>query len=310
MHIRTNKSLNRLFRPVVVFCEWLGVHYPKTLMRIRYFARFHRILDLKDPQTLNEKILYLSLCTDTTLWTLCSDKYRVREYVNECGLDGILVKLYGMWEHAEDIDIDGLPEKFVLKGNHGCDDVMIVSDKKSLKRKDVVDFYKKDLKQRYGAIEAGLHYFRIKPCVIAEELLEIDKESSKFSSVLIDYKVWCFNGKPYFIWICNNRHGEHKEVMVYDTDWNTHPEYLIYDNEYVEGKPIPKPANLSEMLEVAARLSKAFPQVRVDLYNTNGKIYFGELTFTSYGGLMNHYSEEFQKLAGSLIDLSSVKVVR
>ena len=114
MHIRTNKSLNRLFRPVVVFCEWLGVHYPKTLMRIRYFARFHRILNLKDPQTLNEKILYLSLCTDTTLWTLCSDKYRVREYVNQCDLDGILVKLYGMWEHADDIDIEGLPDKFVF----------------------------------------------------------------------------------------------------------------------------------------------------------------------------------------------------
>lgn len=310
MHIRTNKTLNVILRPIVWVAEWLGVHHPLTLMRLRYYARFHRKLDIANPQTLNEKIIFLSLKTDTSIWTLCSDKYRVREYVIECGLDDILVKLYGMWEHAEDIDIDGLPEKFVMKGNHGCDDVMIVSDKKKIRKQDVVAFYKKDLKQRYGAIEAGLHYFRIKPCVIAEELLEIDEESSKFSSVLIDYKVWCFNGKPYFIWICNNRHGEHKEVMVYDTDWNTHPEYLIYDNEYVEGKPIPKPANLVEMLEVAARLSKPFPQVRVDLYNTNGKIYFGELTFTSYGGLMNHYSEDFQRLAGSLIDLSSVKVVR
>jgi len=310
MHIRTNKTLNVILRPIVWAAEWLGVHHPLTLMRLRYYARFHRKLDIANPQTLNEKIIFLSLKTDTSLWTLCSDKYRVREYVQECELDDILVKLYGMWEHAEDIDINGLPDKFVLKGNHGCDDVIIVSDKKKLRRQEVVDFYKKDLKQRYGAIEAGLHYFRIKPCVIAEELLEVDEESSKFSSVLIDYKVWCFNGKPYFIWICNNRHGEHKEVMVYDTEWNTHPEYLIYDNEYVEGKPIPKPTNLDKMLEVATRLSKPFPQVRVDLYNTYGKIYFGELTFTSYGGLMNHYSEEFQRLAGSLIDLSSVKVVR
>lgn len=309
MHIRTNKTLNILLHPLVWAAEWMGVHHPLTLMRLRYFARFHRPLRINPPRTLNEVIIFLSLKTDTSLWTLCSDKYRVREYVKQCGLENILVKLYGVWQKAEDIDFDSLPDRFVLKGNHGCGDILLVNAKNQIDKDAVVKTYSRDLRKRYGAIEAGLHYLRIEPCVIAEELLEIDEETKKYSSVLIDYKIWCFNGKPHFVWICNNRHGEHKEVMLYDTEWNMHPEYLIYDSEYVEGAPIPKPNNLEEMLDVAAKLSEPFPEVRCDLYNTDGRIYFGELTFTGYGGLMTHYTEDFQQLAGSLIDLSSVKII-
>ena len=91
MHIRTNKTLSYIFRPVLWAAEWLGVHHPITLMKLRYYARFHKRLDLNNPKTLNEKILYLSLRTDTSLWTVCSDKYEVREYVKKCGLEDILV---------------------------------------------------------------------------------------------------------------------------------------------------------------------------------------------------------------------------
>lgn len=310
MHIRTNKKLNLLFRPLTWCAEWLGVHHPKTLMRIRYFARFHSPLHLKHPKTLNEKILYLSLRTDTSLWTTCSDKYLVRDYVKQCNLEEILVKLYGVWEHATDIDFDELPDKFVMKGNHGCGDITIVTDKANLNRQQVIHRYEKDLKEKYGAIEAGLHYLRIEPRVIAEELLENDPETARISSSLIDYKIWCFNGKPYYVWICKNRSGHHKETMLYDTEWNPHPEYLIYDKGYVKGNLIPQPKNFDKMLDYAAILSQPFPVVRVDMYNLIGKIYFGELTFTGYGGLMTHYTTEFQNMAGELIDVSNVKVIR
>ena len=310
MHIRTNKQLNVLFRPIIFAAEWLGTHNPKLLMRMRYYARFHKKLNLTNPQTLNEKILFLSLRTDTSLWTTCSDKYLVRQYVEQCGLKNSLVKLYGAWENVSDLDFEKLPDKFVLKGNHGCGDIMLVRDKSSICKDDVIKTYQRDLKKKYGALEAGAHYLRIKPMLIAEELLENDAETALYSSSLIDYKVWCFNGKPYFIWVCKNRSGHHKETMLYDTEWNPYPEYLIYDKGYVQGTPLPKPHNLQEMMNVAKTLSAPFPEVRVDLYNLNGKVYFGELTFTGYGGLMNHYTEEFQKLAGSLIDISKVQVIR
>ena len=310
MHIRTNPRLNKFFKPVITFCEWLGVHHPVLLARIRYFARFKKPLHLKHPQTLNEKILFLSLKTDTTLWTRCADKYEVRDYVKECGLEDILIPLVGVWEHATDIDFNKLPDEFVLKATHGSGDIKVVKDKTKLDIPKIVAEFEDDLKHQYGALESGHHYMRIHPRMIAEELIHNDPETAKISSSIIDYKIWCFNGKCYWLWACANRDEHTTEVMTYDTDWNAHPEYSIFENDYRHGDILPKPKNLERMIEVAEKLAQPFPCVRVDLYNIDGKIYFGELTFTSYGGLQDFYTDEFQQLAGSKIDLSGVKVVR
>ena len=146
--------------------------------------------------------------------------------------------------------------------------------------------------------------------MIAEELIHNGPETAKISSSIIDYKIWCFNGKVHWLWACANRDEHTTEVMTYDTDWNAHPEYSILENDYRHGEILLKPKNLERMIEVAVKLAKPFPCVRVNLYNINGKIYFGELTFTTYGGLQDCYSDEFQKLAGSIIDLSGVKTIR
>ena len=310
MHIRTNPKLNKYFKPVIAFCEWLGVHHPILLARIRYFARFKKPLDLKNPQTLNEKILFLSLKTDTTMWTDCTDKYKARDYVKQCGLEDILVKLYGVWDKASDIDFNQLPDEFVLKATHGSGDIKVVTDKSKLNIPELVAEFDKDLKTVYGALESGHHYMRIQPRMIAEELLHNDPETAKISFSIIDYKIWCFNGKVHWLWACANRDEHTTEVMTYDIDWNAYPEYSIFENDYRHGEILPKPKNLKRMIEVAEILAKPFPCVRVDLYNIDGKIYFGELTFTSYGGLQDFYTDEFQQLAGSQIDLSEVKVVR
>ena len=310
MHIRTNPRLNKIFKPVIAFCEWLGVHHPILLARIRYFARFKKPLHLKNPQTLNEKILFLSLKTDTTLWTRCADKYEVRDYVKECGLEDILIPLVGVWNYATDIDFDKLPDEFVLKATHGSGDIKVVTDKSTLDIPKIVAEFEEDLKHQYGALESGHHYMRIKPRMIAEELIHNDPETAKISSSIIDYKIWCFNGKCYWLWACANRDEHTTEVMTYDTEWNAHPEYSIFENDYRHGELLPKPKNLERMIDVAEKLAQPFPCVRVDLYNIDGKIYFGELTFTSYGGLQDFYTDEFQQLAGSKIDLSGVKVVR
>ena len=190
MHIRTNPKLNKVFKPLILFCEWLGVHHPVLLMRIRYFARFKKALHLKHPKTLNEKMLFLSLKTDTSLWTKCADKYAVREYVKERGVEDILVPLYGVWDDVAEIDFNALPNEFVLKTTHGSGEVVIIRDKAELDVPSVVKTFKKYLSKRYGALEGGHHYIRIVPRVIAEKLLHNDFQTTKLSSSIIDYNIW------------------------------------------------------------------------------------------------------------------------
>ena len=304
MHITQNFFLKTALKPLIYIIKWFGRNYPETLVKIRYFVRFRKRLNLNKPKTLNEKILYLSLRTDTHIRTKLTDKWKVREYVKECGLEKILVKLYGVWKNAKDIDFTALPNSFVLKSNHGSGNIILVKEKTILDKELVISQINKDLSQKYGELEGGRHYYDITPVVIAEEFLKNDKVSKKYSSSIIDYKIWCFNGKPYFIWTCCNRDKNGTDVMTYDLNWDAHPEYSVFNKGYRKSNNIPKPINIEEMLETAEKLAKPFPCVRVDLYNINGKIYFREMTFTSLGGLMDFYSDEFQLMAGSMIDLN------
>ena len=278
-----------------------GYFYPKFLSGYIYKYIFKKKLDWKNPKTLNEKINWLKYNSDTSKWGVLSDKYLVRNYVKELGLNDILVKNYGVWSNANDIDFNQLPSSFVLKTNHGSGSVFVVKDKSTINipfiRKSLNDW----LKIPYGITQAEPHYRLIKPLIIAEELLtEIDSDSSS----LIDYKIWCFDGKPYSLWVCKNRTEKSVDVISMDLNWKPidyahepNPHYnLIVD--------IPqKPKNFSCMLEIAEKLSKGFPEVRVDLYNINGKIYFGEMTFTSMGGYMTYYSERFQEELGTKVKL-------
>lgn len=157
-------------------------------------------------------------------------------------------------------------------------------------------------RKNIGALAAEPHYRNMKPCVIAEELLLPDEGESS----LTDYKIWCFRGKASYIWVCRDRSkdGSSAHVMTYDLDWNPHPEFSIFDSDYLQAEPIPQPANLDRMIEVAERISKGFPEVRVDLYSVGNKVYFGEMTFTSQGGLMKFFSEDFLMECGKKFDVS------
>lgn len=283
----------------------VGRRHPEFIVRVRYALRFHRRLNLRQPSDLNEKIQYLSLRTDTTEWSRLSDKYAVRQYVADCGLANILNTLYGVWDNADDIPFDTLPQRFVLKTTHGSGDSILVTDKSALDVAAVKATLRDTLGTTYGLAEGNLHYLRIKPRVIAEALLDNDPASAAVSTSLIDYKIWCFNGRPAYIWACTNRTKHGPQVMTYDTQWNPHPEYSIFTPHYQRGDIIPKPQNFDEMLSMAVRLSAPFPVVRVDLYNLAGRIYFGEMTFTSLGGFMNYFTPQFLRHAGSLITLPS-----
>ncbi|MBE6196111.1 MAG: hypothetical protein E7137_03330 [Rikenellaceae bacterium] len=299
-----NKLIRVIFTPIIWITKFIGRNCPEFLMKIRYFVRFKKRLNLENPKTLNEKILYMSLRTDTTLWTRLADKYNVRGYVEECGLSDILVPLLGHWEKAEEIDFMQLPDSFVFKTVQGSGDIILVKDKSQIIKEEIRKQLEISVNTVYGDLEGGKHYMRIKPAIIAEELMKNDEVSEKYSTSIIDYKIWCFNGKAHYIWACCNRDHQGTDVMTYDLNWSALPEYSVFNEHYREGNVLPKPQNFERMVEVAEKLAKPFPVVRVDLYNLAGKIYFGEMTFTSLGGLMDFYTDDFQHLAGSLIDIN------
>lgn len=282
---------------------WMGRYYPKKWISFRYFLRFRKRINWRNPKTLNEKILYLSLMTDTTRWSDLTNKHRVREYVEDCGFKDNLVELYGVWNNALEIDFENLPQMFVLKTNHGSGEIKIVFDKESIDKKEIRSYFNEAIAKPYGEIEAGRHYSRIRPCIIAEQLLINDLLSKEYSKSVIDYKMWCFNGKVYYTWVCCNRNVHGAEVLLYDRDWQAHPEYSVFTRHYQRGNVISKPENYDLMIKMAEALARPFPCVRVDLYNIGGKIYFGEMTFTSLGGMMNYFTSDFLDKAGSLIDL-------
>ena len=288
-----------------LFLERMGILSPRRISQWKYFLRFGKRADLQNPKNLNEKILWLLHCTDTSKWTELSDKYRVRKYVEDCGLGHLLVKLYGVYDSVDAVDFDQLPQSFVLKTNNGCGTVILVDDKERLDWESVKSTLNKWLKIPFGVMSAEPHYRRIKPCIIAEEYL---KEDSSVSTSLIDYKVWCFDGKPAYVFTACNRNTESNEVDfgLYDVDWKSRKELLKVNAKTKNKIMIPKPRHLDEMLEAAKILSQGFPVLRVDLYHVNGKVYFGELTFTSHGGLMPNYTQECLDMMGNKVTLPTL----
>ena len=246
-------------------------------------------IDWKNPKTLNEKINWMKFNTDTTEWTRLADKYLVREYVKERIGETALPKLYAVWRSADEIDFSILPKKFILKTNHGCHTVMPVLDKDKVDINIVKRQFDVWMKKQYGYDTAEPHYLEIKPLIIAEELLDND---ATFTTALADYKVYCFDGNPFCILVCTDRNVAKTTFSYFDCDWNPLHNVL---NEKLKGSDvaIPKPDCLKLLLEYASILAKGHPQVRVDFYITHGKIYFGEMTFTSEGGYDGDITKEF-----------------
>lgn len=302
-----DKTLNSISCQLKNWIAGIVVHFPKTTVNLRYFWRFGHFPNLRHPRDLNEKILYLKLYSDTSQWTRLADKYAVREYVASCGLESILIPLYGVWEHAAEVPFDDLPQKFMLKANNGDGKgTNILVDKSNMTEAYRQQLYSKMeewiSQKNIGALSAEPHYKNIPPQIIAEKVLQKnDGETS-----MIDYKIWCFNGRPYSILVFYNRSRRLTNFGCYDLNWGYHPENQNSTKHYVVGsKLIPRPKYLEKMLKIASILSKPFPEVRVDLYEAEDKVWFGELTFTSLGGMMNYYTSEYLKELGKQVSLQN-----
>lgn len=298
--------------------QFLREHYLKMIVKVNpekevdrcYYPHYNKHINLREPHNLIEKVYWLELYTDTSMWTLCSDKYRVREYIGSLGLLDYMPKLYGHWDKASDVDFDQLPDSFVIKANNGCATVKVVQDKSKVDLNKLKKELKRWLILPYGWMHAQLHYTKIKPCLLAEELLHNDYPELSPQS-LVDFKVYCVNGQPQLIWVAYNRVNMHVHVQCFDTEWNPRPDYTrntmshyVYDHN---DKTLEKPACLEEMMDIARKISAPFPQVRADFYVVNGKPVIGELTFTQGYGFLK---EEVYDRLGEMIDLSKVKRIR
>jgi len=243
-----------------------------------YKKNFGRSINWNNPTEFNEKIRWMQFNTDTSEWTLLADKYRVREYIEAKGYGHILVKLYGKWDKADDIDFDSLPNSFILKTNHGYGEIVVVKNKYQAdleKIRKKIQYY---LNTPFGIWSSEPHYLKIKPCIIAEELLIQD---GNLSSSLIDYKFYCFHGIPDACGVFYDRNLDtHENGMTpYDMEWNKHEEWRREDI-IKPCKDIPKPLTFEQMKQACKELASQFPFVRMDFYEVNGKLYFGEFTFT------------------------------
>ncbi len=298
------KILNKISPSLEKKCGEVWVNYwmnkdPRILANRSFKSVFKRNIDWNNPKNLIEKIFWLQIYSDTSIWTKCADKYLVREYVKEKGCGDSLNELYGKWDSAEDIDYDILPNSFVLKTNHGCGQVLLVKDKSKLKIDETNRQLSEWMNQKYGYSSVQLHYTRIRPCIIAEKLF-INENNPQHS--LIDYKIWCFNGVPECILVVFNRTSFGYKLSSYDLKWNNISSKIFNSSvNSISGIDVPKPQSFDQMIDISKKLSKGLPEVRVDFYDINGKAVFGEMTFSTAFG---YYTDEYYEYLGSKVDLS------
>lgn len=199
----------------------LAMKDPREVANLTYKQVFGKEINWENPTNLIEKIYWLQLYTDTSLWSICADKYRIREYAQSKGIIHLLPRLYGRWDNPKDIDFDKLPKSFVLKTTNGCGQVLLVRDKSKLNIRQTRNLLKRWMMFRYGFDSAQIHYTRIQPCIIAEEFLT---DSNDENRGITDYKVWCLGGKVVYILcvydrvILGEHHGYH--LSAYDPNWN------------------------------------------------------------------------------------------
>lgn len=251
----------------------------KTYIKLYYRLRVGRPLNTKNPTTFNEKLQWLKFNYRFPLQSIVSDKLLVRDYVAEKIGAEYLIPLLGTWENYDDVDFDKLPEKFVLKCNHDSGGLVVCTDKSKLDHKEARNRVEKSLKSNFFYIGREYQYRNIKPRIICEQFI------SDNGKVPMDYKIYCFNGKPDVILVCKDRFSDntHRASYLYfDQEWRFQP--LNKGDETLTEVDVPKPKNLDRMIEIAKDLSKDFLFARIDLYNIDGQIYFGEITLSPNSG--------------------------
>lgn len=269
----------------------------KTYLSWMYYLECGRKLELENPQRFNDKLQWLKLYYRDSLWTIMVDKYRVKELVSERVSDKYVVPCLGVWERAEDIEWDKLPNRFVLKTNHdsGNNGVFICQDKSKIDKKKWAKKINASLERDTSIPGREWPYRDVKRCVFAEEYLE------DATGELRDFKFFCFDGVVKYLFIATERQsGGEVKFNYFDADFN---DLGIVQHHPMSDKKIEKPKMFEEMKALAAKLSTGLPEVRVDLYEVNGRIYFGEYTFFHHGGMVSFHPDKWDFIWGENIVL-------
>lgn len=266
----------------------------EKFLKWMFYFRVSRILNLKHPTAYNDKLQWLKLNYRRRIMTDLVDKYKVKEYVKELIGDEYIIPTLGIYDSVNAIDFDSLPNQFVLKCTHDSGGIIVCKDKTVLD----IDKAKKKiawaLNRTYYYENREWPYKNVKRAIIAEKYME---DESGYE--LKDYKFFCFDGKPSFLFVATDRPIDTR-FDFFDLKWNHLPFKQGHPNA---ARQIPYPKNFEKMIELASKLSKGFPHVRVDLYNCNGKIYFGEMTFYHYSGMVPFEPSEWDEKFGEMLQL-------
>jgi hypothetical protein len=285
--------MRHLPKPVNYVYADIKALYDKFLnyrnLKKEFLEKMNYELNIDSPRSYNEKIIWKKLFDRNPLLTVTADKLLVREYIKDVlgvkPANEILIPVYYVTDRPESIPFNDLPEKFVIKPNHGSMMHLIVTGKENTDREVVISCCKKWMKNNFGLYRHEWAYRNIKRHIIVEQLLE-----TSAGDLPHDYKLYCFHGKCRMLRVTRNRFGKGILTSFYDTDWNVIQARVAgYRDSLVFGKP----SKLSEMVGLAEELAAPFDYVRVDLYNVDSKIYFGELTHYEASGLARLEPESF-----------------
>lgn len=295
-----NKIISYIVEPKKIILYLMNKNYlsfipDETFLKMKYKLMMGTKIDLENPKTFNEKLQWLKLHDRNPEYTKMVDKYEAKEYVaNIIGKEYIIPTL-GVWDKFDDIDFDALPNEFVLKPTHTSGNVFICKDKSKIDYKKLKKQVNKWLKRDYYRIHREWPYKNVKPRIIAEKYMEDQ------TGELVDYKVYAFNGKCDYVMTCVDRAKGETKFLYYDKNWNLKKEFSFDGLKYGQTINVPRPKNLDKMFGFAEILSKDIPFVRVDFYEANGNLYFGELTFFPSAGFDNTRTKECQNYLDKML---------
>ncbi|PKM44126.1 MAG: glycosyl transferase [Firmicutes bacterium HGW-Firmicutes-8] len=268
----------------------------KIYVSVQYKHVVGKKLNLKNPVTFNEKLQWLKLHDKNEMCTQLVDKYEVRKHIAQTLGKKYLIPLIGVYKTFDEIKFEELPNEFVLKCTHDSGGFIICNDKKKLNIELAKEKICSCLKKNYYYKHREWPYKNVKPRIMCEKYMVDDSGTE-----LKDYKFMCFNGKVKCSFVCLNRNSTTGlNVDFYDMDWNLMPFERHYPNS---GIRVPKPKNFTQMVKFAEILSTGIPFVRVDFYETNGQLYFGEITFYPGSGYEEFTPASYDKLLGSWLEL-------
>ena len=272
-----------------------GMIPDKWYLQMLYRRVFNKKLDLGNPKGYNEKLFWMKLYDRRPIYTTMVDKFAVKKYVADIIGEEYIIPTIGVWDSPEDIKWEELPDQFVLKCTHDSGGLVICRDKSKLDKDAAMDTLRKSLKRNYYKAGREWPYKNVPRRIIAEKYME-DRSVGE----LPDYKFFCFDGEVKALFIGTERGTGDVKFDYYDADFNHLDLVQVHP---MSGKVLSKPENFEKMKELASKLSKGYPQLRVDFYNINGAIYFGELTLFHHGGVIPFHPESWNYTFGSWIKL-------